>query len=256
MFADGLDDLAGLVCLLGSEPALGGVGLDVSLAVNVGGIDTGLGKGGVDGLLDKLFLGLLGSDLELIVDDLLRAPGRGDSDRVHGSDLHGHTLGDILGNYLVETNEGTELAVDLMDILLHERSLHQGIVCEDVLLSGLAGLLLDCLGDGQAVSHLASLESLEIGGAVGDGDIGDRLCKGLEGFVAGDEVGLATEADKDTLATCDAGLDGAFGGLAVSALCGHELALLADDVHSLVEVAFGLHEGLLAIHHAGAGHLA
>ena len=228
----------------------------MSLAVDVGGVDAGLGEGGVNSLLHQLFLGLLGSDLELIVDDLLRAISCGDGDGVHGSDLHGHTLGDILGDDLVEADEGAELAVDLVDVLLHERSLHEGVVSEDVLLAGLAGLLLDCLGDGQAVSHLAGLEGLEVGRAVGDGDVGDSLCEGLEGLVAGDEVGLAAKAHEDTLVAVDAGLDGAFGGLAVSALGGDELTLLADDVHSLVEVAFGLDESLLAIHHAGAGHLA
>ena len=36
------DDVAGLLSLLGSEPALGGIGLDVVFAVHVGGVDAGL----------------------------------------------------------------------------------------------------------------------------------------------------------------------------------------------------------------------
>ena len=65
--ADGLDDLAGLGSLLRSEPSLGSVGLDVVLAVNVCRVDAGLLEGGVNCLLDLLFLGLLNGNLLLVV---------------------------------------------------------------------------------------------------------------------------------------------------------------------------------------------
>ena len=43
---------------------------------------------------------------------------------------------------------------------------------------------------------------------------------------------------------------------AVAALGGHLLALLAKDLNGCFEIAVGLCEGLLAIHHARAGLLA
>ena len=66
----------------------------------------------------------------------------------------------------------------------------------------------------------------------------------------------ATRNNTDALLdSFDAGEDSTFGGLTVSALGSDELAFLADDVNSLLEVTFGLDEGLLAVHHTGAGHL-
>src|SRR5690606_31774232 len=50
--------------------------------------------------------------------------------------------------------------------------------------------------------------------------------------------------------------DDALGGLALGALGGHLLALLTEDLDGLVEVAAGLLERLLAVHHADAGGLA
>ena len=69
LLGNGPDDLTGLVSLLGSKPSLGGVGLDVVLAVDVGGIDSGLLESGVDRLLHELLPGLLNGHLELVVDD-------------------------------------------------------------------------------------------------------------------------------------------------------------------------------------------
>ena len=76
---DGLDDLTGLLCLLWSDPTLGGVGLDVILAVNVGRIDADLLESGLDSLLVHLVLCLLDSELALLLNHLSRAVGRRDS---------------------------------------------------------------------------------------------------------------------------------------------------------------------------------
>ena len=225
------------------------------LAVHVGRVDAGLLEGGVNGLLDLLFLGLLDGDLLLVLKHLGRAVRRGDGDGVHGCDLHHDTLGEVCGDFLVEAHEGAELAVERVDVLDHEGSLHERIVCEHVLLAGLAGLGLDGLGDGVAVRHLAGLQALDVGRAVRDRDVGDGVGQILEIGVAGDEVGLAAEADEDRLAAGHAGLHRTLGSLAVGALGGHELTLLADDADGLLEVAFGFLKGLLAVHHAGGGHL-
>ena len=70
---DGLDDLTGLLSLLWSDPTLGGVGLDVILAVNVGRIDADLLESGLDSLLNHLVLGLLNRKLALPLNHLSRA---------------------------------------------------------------------------------------------------------------------------------------------------------------------------------------
>lgn len=63
-----LDDLACLLSLLWSEPAFCCIGLDVSLAVNMCRVDAGLVESRVYSLLNQLFLGLVDSDLKLVVD--------------------------------------------------------------------------------------------------------------------------------------------------------------------------------------------
>ena len=83
LLSDGLLDLASLLCLLWSEPALGSVGLDVVLAVNVCRVDAGLLEGVIDSLLHLLLLGLLDGHLALPLDNLCRAVGGGDGHRIH-----------------------------------------------------------------------------------------------------------------------------------------------------------------------------
>ncbi len=86
----GGDDLACLGGLLLGDPALGGVALDVSLAVDVGGVDAGLLESGLYGLLDLLFLGLVDGHVVLA---LLDGGGYGvaaDGYGVHRRYLHGH----------------------------------------------------------------------------------------------------------------------------------------------------------------------
>ena len=83
-----------------------------------------------------------------------------------------------------EAYESTELAGDLVDVGADERSLYESVIAKDVLLAGLSGLSLDCLCDGVAVSHLAGLECLKVGGKIGDGHVCDGVSEVLEIGVA------------------------------------------------------------------------
>ena len=127
-----------------------------------------------------------------------------------------------------------------------------------MLLTGLAGLVGDVLVEGVTGVGLHSLEGGEVSRELGDGGVSDGSGEGLEIRGGGHEVGLATEADEDGLSAFHAGKDGALGGFIVTALGEGGLALLAEDLDGALEVAFGLGEGflVLAIHHAGAGHVA
>jgi len=227
----------------------------VILAVHVGRVDTDLLEGGVDGLLDLLVLGLLDGDGLLGLEHLGGHGGLIDGNRVHGSDLHRDTAGDLGGNLLVEGDDGAELAVEV-HVLGHERSLDTGIVSQHVLLTGLAGLVGDVLVEGVTRGGLDGLEGLEVGRELGDGGVGDGRGKGLEIRRSGDEVGLATEAHEDGLSTVHTAQDSTLGGFVVTPLGEGGLTLLAKDLDGTLEIAVGLGEGLLAIHHAGAGHVA
>ena len=249
------NDLAGLVGLLGGDPALGSVGLDVVLAVNVGGVDAGLLEGGVNGLLYLLVLGLLDGHGALGLQHLCGDGFGIHSHRVHGSHLHGNTTGDVIGNDLAESHDGAQFAVEV-DILAHERGLEGAIVSKDVLLTGFAGLVGDVLVQGVTVCGLYSLEGLQVCGELGDSCIGDGSGEGFEIGRSSHEVGLAAQAHEDGLSAVDTAENGTLGGLIVTTLGEGGLTLLAKDFNGTLEVACGLFEGLFAIHHAGAGHIA
>ena len=70
------------------------------------------------------------------------------------------------------------------------------------------------------------------------------------------EIGLAGQAEKVSLLAYDLRNDDTLGSGAVGALGDDELTFLADNVLSAGKITFGFDEGLLAVHHTGAGHLA
>src|SRR5215218_4374251 len=87
-----------------------------------------------------------------------------------------------------------------------------------------------------------------------DRDLASEL---LEILVAGHEVGLAEHLDERALAPVgvDVGGDHALPGAAAPALRRRGRALLAKDLDRLPLVALGLLEGVLHVHHRGAGAL-
>ena len=86
----------------------------------------------------------------------------------------------------------------------------------------------------------------------------DVAGEGDEVLVVGDEVGVAVDLDEhaDLAVGVDVGLDGALGGLAAGELADLVAHLDAQDLDGLVDVAAGLLQGLLAVHHPRAGLLA
>ena len=143
-----------------------------------------------------------------------------------------------------------------MNVVSHIRSLEGRVVSENVLLTGLSGLCRDLLLDSVSVGALCCHEALCVSRERSDSRICDFVGKSLEVRSCADEVSLATETYDGTLALCEPYEDSTFGGLTVSPLRSHELTLLTDDVHCLLEIAVSLCKSLLAVHHAGTGHLA
>ena len=107
-----------------------------------------------------------------------------------------------------------------------------------------------------AVGALCSLESLKVSRILCDSRVGDLIGKGFELRGGGYEVSLAAEAYDDGLVSVDPHDNRTFGGGPVSPLGSYELTFLTDDVDSFLEVSFSLDEGVLAVHHSCAGHLA
>src|SRR3954451_14290858 len=156
------------------------------------------------------------------------------------------------------------LVVDVADVDLVEQDdfLHPGLQLAlgdpraDVL--GLVGRLL--LEDAQ-LRLLVLVGDLVLGdvlGRRGGGDVQRDVARERdEVVVAGDEVGVAVDLDEhaDLPVAVDVGRDGALGGLAVADL--ERLVAQADaqQLDGCVHVAAGLRQGVLAVHHAGAGGL-
>ena len=142
-----------------------------------------------------------------------------------------------------------------MHIFAHEGSLEGTVESENMLLTGLTGLVGDVFLDGVTISKFHSLQSLNIGGESGDGGVGDAAGEGFEVGGGSYEVGFAAQAYENSLSTVDTAEDGTLGGFVLTALCEGGFTFLTKDFNSTLEVAFGFFEGLFAIHHAGAGHV-
>src|SRR3954451_20705968 len=140
------------------------------------------------------------------------------------------------------------------DHIVHPRlELALGNLGADVL--GLVGRLL--LEDAQ-LGVLGLLRDLVLGDVLdlrGGGDVHRDLAgEGLEVLVAGHEVGVAVDLDEhaDLAVGVDVGGDGALGGLAAAHLQGLVAEADTQQLDGLVEVAVGLRERTLALHHARA----
>ena len=112
--------------------------------------------------------------------------------------------------------------------------------------------------DGLVSGELGGLQSLVAGRVDLSDNSGDILGEAGELGVATNEVGLAGDLDESgNLAVLgDIGSDSALVGLTTGLLDGLGHTHLTEDVDSLLDVAIGLDEGLLALHHRGIGHLA
>src|SRR5439155_9391591 len=91
---------------------------------------------------------------------------------------------------------------------------------------------------------------------IGRGDVdGEVTGERLEVLGTRHEIRLAVELDEhpDLAVVVHVGADEALGRLAPRALIGLGRALRAEHVDGLLQVAGGLLQGLLAVHHAGAG---
>src|SRR3954451_19851435 len=151
-----------------------------------------------------------------------------------------------------------------VDVLL----LEQDDLLEPLVDLALGGALARVLGN---VVQLARGDAQLLGtGVLGDvllvdvqrlrgGDVqGDVAGEGHEILVARDEVGVAVDLDEraDLAVGVDVGLDRALCGLAAGQLGGAGDALLAQPGDRGVDVAGGLGQGLLAIHHPRARQVA
>src|SRR5918992_1346500 len=168
-----------------------------------------------------------------------------------------------------------QLLADLLDRLaLVLVAVDVRLLEEDDLLEPLAQLALGDLGPdvlglvgGLLLEH-AQLGLLDVVGDVllgdvpglwGGGDVqGDVARERDEVVVAGHEVGVAVDLDEDAdlAARVDVGLHGALGGLAAADLQRLVAEAHAQELDGRVDVAVGLRQRLLALHHAGAGAVA
>ncbi len=116
----------------------------------------------------------------------------------------------------------------------------------------------DCVGNGGLNGRLADLRSLDLLDirAGMERNLGDHLDQTLELLVASDEVGLGIDFDDHALVAGRHSANQAVGGNTAGLFRSLRQALLAQPILRCLHIAFGLGEGCLAIHHAGASGLA
>ena len=118
-------------------------------------------------------------------------------------------------------------------------------------------LLRQNLGDLQLGAGVLALnQSRNVSGVVLHDDGADILDERNERSGARAEVGLAVDLDDgaDAALVADSSVSHAFGGDTASLLGSLCKALFTEPLNSLVHVAVGLDEGLLAVHHTDVGH--
>ena len=161
---------------------------------------------------------------------------------------------DLVETGLVQSDDGGH-TVARMDIGVDLLGLDGLEVGQFDLLADLGNLIGDGIADlGTVEVHV---QDLVLGGEVlCHGGVDNAVGEVDEALVGGDEVGLAGDHDKGTVVTHGLGQHATLVGIAVGTLGGHLLAFLTQQLDGFLHVAVGLHEGLLAVHHADAGEFA
>ena len=116
--------------------------------------------------------------------------------------------------------------------------------------------LLLLLLHGAAIAEVGGHQGLQVGGLDLGHNSGHALDEVHKLLVLAHEVGLGVDLDHHAHAVNHSGVSHALGGDAAGLLLRGSQAPLAEDLHGLVHVALGLGQGLLAVHHAHAGHFA
>src|SRR5699024_292100 len=203
--------------------------------------------------LALLTSGSLG-DLALLGDGLGRDVIGGEEAGLQSGDLHGGRAGSLLVFALV-SNEHADCRRQVSGALVQVDSnlvaLQGDSALQLKLLADLGGELLQGV-DGLRTVDLDCLELLAGVSVRSVGCLSNLVREVDELLVLGHEVGLSVDLDHGVTGDCDQTL----GCRARSALADVLGALDTQDLDGLIAVALSLDESLLAVHHAGAGHLA
>lgn len=170
---------------------------------------------------------------------------------VHGGDVHGNVDGELLVSTLKLDGDADLVHVDVGSDggvgTAHGGETTDLDVLADLGNEGL-GLVLDRL-----TTDVGLEEGINVVTVNGEGGLGDGVGEAEEVLVLGNEVGLAVDLDHDGLAALVGDNDLALGGDAAGLLVGLDETGLAKEVVGGLDVTVGLNEGLLAVHHTGAG---
>ena len=167
-------DVLSLVSILLSQPALSHVRLDVIIRVNEVGVDASLLQSDIDLALDLLFLGLLDSHAELLVNSSLRNRSLVESDRLHSSHLHGYLVACILVSSR-ELNHSAQCVAAHMVVGVDVLALKHIVAIEFHLLTDNARATCHSLGNLQTISQCQFLYFVECLRLSSDGSIENVL---------------------------------------------------------------------------------
>ena len=125
-------------------------------------------------------------------------------------------------------------------------------VSELNLLTDFGGELTKLVTNSGAISQSCGISSILRVSPGLISSLGDLVSGGDELLILGDEVGLRADMHQGRAS----GSNQAVAGLTVGTLRSLSSAGNTQDVNGLIEVAIGLSEGLLGVHHAGASSVA
>ena len=187
-----------------------------------------------------------------------------EGERAGGGDVHRHVAAEA-GERLARARrferdddaDAAESVDDLAVNVMADGALGDmqpvGAAQRDVLADGGDGVG-DRLGDRAAAGIMRALTALRVdAGALVERDRDDPAHQRLEVVVARDEIGLRIDLDDDAEIGLDRDADQAVGGDPAALLGRLGQALLAQPVDGGFDVAAGLGERGLAVHHARAG---
>ena len=159
----------------------------------------------------------------------------------------------------LERHQHADLAEPVGDLVVHVlgdeavADRHGGRAAHAHVLADGGHHLLDVVGHRHRLAGIGQRQQLVEVAAGLRRQRGDVAHHVLELLVAGDEVGLRVDLDHRPRLVLGGDADQALGGDAAGLVGGLRQALLAQPVDGLLDVALGLGQRRLAVHHAGAG---
>ena len=178
-------------------------------AVNVSRVDAGFLQSSLNSLLYLFSFCLLDSNFDFFLLNFFRNTVFVDSQRIHGSNLHGHLLSQLFVNILVESNNRAKTVS--VHVVVHNRSctLYSQITVEFHLFACDTATVGYCILY-STVTHRQGFYFIQRLALIGNGKVKDILSQFHEVGILSYEVGFALQSDDNGKVTGSLSQNAAF----------------------------------------------